>query len=113
MQQKKIFLIHGGYRLVRQCLRKRGWVEVDYYKNKHKPAPKAKRLGSKSSPRSAKGRSKGEEGSGADDDDDSDVDLDLGVSEEVYEDEEEYVMLVSSPSFPPSSLPHSLMITHS
>lgn len=75
--------------MVRKCLRERGWVELDYAKHKAAQALK-KGIGSK---RTRIRMDKDGESSG--DDDDSDVDLDLGVTDEVYEDEEEYSMVVS------------------
>ena len=93
-QSKKVFLIRGGYRRIRKCLRKRGWVELDYYRTSIKPTND----GGTSSPKKPiaiirPSRCGDDEGSG---DDDSDNDNDGGaVSEEEYSDEEEYCMLVS------------------
>lgn len=94
MQEKKLFLIHGGYRIVRNCLRNRGWVELEYHKNKTAAGTNPPKKGLRGGQR-AKVKVEKDGYSSGDDDDDSDVDLDLGVAEEVYDDEEEYSMLVS------------------
>ena len=67
-----------GYRLVRQGLRRRGWVEQDYHKATPTSSPK-------------KTMAKSEEGVASDD---SDCGDDLCEDEEVYSDEEEYGMMV-------------------
>lgn len=92
-QSKKVFLLRGGYRRIRKSLRKRGWVEQNYYKNSFKSTNDGGTLGLK----------KGVEtshlngcGIGGDSDGDSDADVNDGgdVSEEEHSDEEEYCMLV-------------------
>ena len=92
---------------MRRCLRKRGWVELDYYKNKALPSSSYKVTSFKHSRKVAGVGSKGSQGSkvkaekeaageSSGDDEDSDVDLDLGLSDEEYEDEEEYTLVVSN-----------------
>lgn len=93
-QSKRVFLIHGGYHRIRKCLRQRGWVEQDYYKNSL--LAKSNNEGGTSSPR------KGAEAVAVSDDDSDGDDVDDGndagaVSDEEYSDEEEYCMLVSQP----------------
>ena len=68
-------------------------MELEYHKNKTTAGTKPSKKGLKEGQRTKvkDGYSSGD----GDDDDDSDVDLDLGVAEEVYDDEEEYGMLVS------------------
>ena len=97
-QSKRVFIIRGGYRRIRKCLRKRGWVEQDYYKN----SIKSTNDGGTTSPKKAIevvrpsgcGNSGGGGGSGDDSDGDTDVNDGGAVSEEDYSDEEEYCMLV-------------------
>ena len=67
-------------------------MELDYAKHKAAKALK-KGTGSKGVHRTKVKVDK--DGESSEDDDDSDVDLDLGVTDEVYEDEEEYSMVVS------------------
>ena len=96
-QSKRVFLIRGGYRRIRKCLRKRGWIELDYYRT----SIKSTKEGGTSSPKKSieivrPSRCGGYEDSG-DDDSDGDADGNDGgaVSEEEYSDEEEYCMMVS------------------
>ena len=99
MQERKIFLIHGGYRLVRKCLRKRGWVELDYYKNKTFTPPiiAAKSKQKKNCVLEKKRIGDNSECDDVDDDvdDDSDADVDFEISDDEYSDEEEYTLVVS------------------
>ena len=90
-QSKKVFLLRGGCRRIRKCLRKRGWVELDYYKN----SIKSTNEGGTTSPKKAVEITRPSGGS-SDDDSDGDTDVNDGgaVSEEEYSDEEEYCMLV-------------------
>ena len=92
---KKVFLIRGGYQRIRKCLRQRGWVELEYYKNSQ--LTKSNNEGSNPSPkkRVETDRPNGC-GAGSDDDSDGDTDGNDGgaVSEEDYSDEDEYCMLV-------------------
>lgn len=87
--------------MVRRCLRKRGWVEIDYYKNKSsgktpaKGAPPKRGRSGKGKVERAKESAKESAEEGDYDDADSDVDLDLGLSDDDNEDEEEYSLVVS------------------
>ena len=84
-----MFLLKGGYSTLRRCLRKRGWVELEYSKGTTAPAAKVR-------PKKARKRHSSQNSvSSSDSSDDSDV-ADLGdqSSEEEYSDEEEYCMLV-------------------
>lgn len=97
-QSKRVFIIRGGYRRIRKCLRKRGWVEQDYYKN----SIKSTNDGGTTSPKKtievvrSSGCGNGGGGGGSGDNSDGDTDVNDGgaVSEEDYSDEEEYCMLV-------------------
>ena len=75
----------------------RGWVELDYYKNKASSKALVKGVVPKriQSAKSRGERAKESEEGDDDDDADSDVDLDLGLSDDEDEDEEEYSLLVS------------------
>jgi len=101
-----VFLLKGGYRLIRRCLRKRGWVELNYYltagnqahTSKHSKSEEVAKINDEKRGNQKKGRC----GDESDDDEmeeesdsDSDVDLNLGLSDEEYSDEEEYAMVVS------------------
>ena len=95
IQSKRVFLIRGGYRRIRKCLRKRGWVEQDYYKNSIKSTNNGGTTCPKKPIEITCLSGCGKEGS-SDDDSDGDTDVNDGgaVSEEEYSDEEEYCMLV-------------------
>ena len=109
LKERKIFLLKGGYRLIRRCLRRRGWVELNYYHqvstSQVHTAKLSKSEESKSMDEKAKDQKKrkltlvddgdNKEGDIEDESDsDSDVDLNLGLSDEEYSDEEEYSMVV-------------------
>ena len=105
-----MFLLKGGYRLIRRCLRKRGWVELKYHlttatnqahaaKQQHGKAEDVTKNIEEKHSNHKKERCAADE---SDDDEleeesdsDSDVDLNLGLSDEEYSDEEEYAMVVS------------------
>lgn len=95
-QSNKVFLIRGGYRRIRKCLRQRGWVEQEYYRN----TQPAKSTNERGNPTPKKGVEISPHPRGcvesSDDDSDADADGNDGdaVSEEEYSDEEEYCMLV-------------------
>ena len=96
-QSKRVFLIRGGYRRIRKCLRKRGWVEQDYYKNSINSTNEGGTTSPKKPIEIARPSGCGGGGAGSgDDDSDGDTDANDGgaVSEEEYSDEEEYCMLV-------------------
>ncbi len=97
-----MFLIRGGYRRIRKCLRKRGWVELDYYRTSIKSTNKGGTTSPVKKPiETIRPRSRCANGDGSGDGDDSDGDTDGtgndggAVSEEEYSDEEEYCMLVN------------------
>ena len=109
LKEKKVFLLKGEYRLIRRCLRKRGWVELKYHKAhtmKQSAATKNTGIGlnykEMASCRNIKIKNVENDG-GDDNKDESDeaddlhcnVNLDLGLSDDDYSDEEEYIMLVS------------------
>ncbi len=82
--------------MIRRCLRKRGWVELNYHKNKGSSKARAKRaVPKRGHSAKVKGERAKESEEGDDDDADSDVDLDLGLSDDENDDEEEYSLVVS------------------
>ena len=99
-----MFLIRGGYRTIRCCLRKRGWVQLEYnqIKQSQARAPPLRAAaghahrkqwagsgGGSSSRRGSKDSGRGV----SSDSSDSEVDI-LSHSEEELSDEDEYCMLV-------------------
>lgn len=102
-RERKVFLIRGGYRTIRCCLRKRGWVQLEYNQIKQSQArgPPLRAAaghahrkqwagsgGGSSSRRGSKDSGRGV----SSDSSDSEVDI-LSHSEEELSDEDEYCML--------------------
>lgn len=83
-QAKKVFVVKGGYKTIRNALRERGWVEAEYYLKK-------------SNEQSTKGNRVEHESIRTDHEYDNMDDLgdsEDSDSEDERNDEEEYVMLV-------------------